>query len=310
MKEFFKNLGRYKVSSTLNILGLGIAFAAAYAILVQVNYDLSYNRSLKDAERVFRFESSALSKIYDGKMFAGINDAMGQSFGEDTTMVESFGRMHYSQSPLKIKLSDGEDGVVEIKESWGTTGAPETMGFRLVSGSFDRLSTPNSILLSENFAKAHNIELDGVIQDANNRSLTVVGIFEDFPRSCDLYGLQMFVAEPLRTWDGNWQFTYFYKLKEAWMKDAFLESLYPKFKSIYGEKYESMSLEEFRSNPLRQLQLTALKDIHFSDTVSDTKTADATTTYTLLAIGVIIIIIAFVNFINFFICFMMSTPVN
>ena len=300
MKEFFKNLGRYKVSSTLNILGLGIAFAAAYAILVQVNYDLSYNRSLKDAERVFRFESSALSKVYDGKMFAGINDAMGQSFGEDTTMVESFGRMHYSQSPLKIKLSDGEDGLVEIKESWGTTGAPETMGFRLVSGSFDRLSTPNSILLSEKFAKAHNIELDGVIQDANNRSLTVVGIFEDFPRSCDLYGLQMFMAAPLRTWDGNWQFTYFYKLKEAWMKDAFLESLYPKFKSIYGEKYESMSLEEFRSNPLCQLQLTALKDIHFSETVSETKTADATTTYTLLAIGIVIIIIAFVNFINFF----------
>ena len=54
MKEFFKNLGRYKVSSTLNILGLGIAFAAAYAILVQVNYDLSFNRSLKDSERVFR----------------------------------------------------------------------------------------------------------------------------------------------------------------------------------------------------------------------------------------------------------------
>ena len=146
-------------------------------------------------------------------------------------------------------------------------------------------------LLSENFAKTHNIELDGVIQDANNRSLTVVGIFEDFPRSCDLYGLQMFMAAPLRTWDGNWQFTYFYKLKEAWMKDAFLESLYPKFKSIYGEKYESMSLEEFRSNPLCQLQLTALKDIHFSETVSETKTADATTTYTLLAIGIVIIII-------------------
>ena len=300
MKEFFKNLGRYKVSSTLNILGLGIAFAAAYAILVQVNYDLGYNRSLKDAERVFRFESSSLSKVYDGKMFAGINDVMGQSFGEDTTMVESFGRIHYSKSPIKIKLNDDEGGLVEIKESWGTIGAPETMGFTLVSGNFDRLSIPNSILLSEDFAKAHDIELDDVIQDADNRSLTVVGIFEDFPRNCDLHGLQMFSAAPLRLWDGNWQFSYFYKLKEAWMKDAFLESLYPKFKSIYGEKYESMSLEEFRSNPLCQLQLTALKDIHFSDTVSDTKTADATTTYTLLAIGVIIIIIAFVNFINFF----------
>ena len=120
MKEFFKNLGRYKLSSVLNILGLGIAFAAAYAILVQVNYDLSYNRSLKDAERVFRFESSALSKVYAGKMFAGINDAMGQSFGEDTTMVESFGRISYRQSTIKIKLNDDEDGLVEIKESWGT----------------------------------------------------------------------------------------------------------------------------------------------------------------------------------------------
>jgi hypothetical protein len=259
-----------------------------------VNYDLGFNRSLKDAERVFRFESSALSKVYDGKMSAGINDAMGQSFGEDSTMVESFGRIHYRQSTIKIKLNDDEDGLVEIKESWGTEGAPETMGFVLVSGSFDRLNEPNSILLSEDFAKAHDIELDDVIQDANNRSLTVVGIFEDFPRSCDLYGLQMFMAAPLRTWDGNWQFVYFYKLKEAWMKDAFLESLYSKFKNIYGEKYESMSLEEFRSNPLCQLQLTALKDIHFSDTVSDTKTADATTTYTLLAIGVIIIIIAFI----------------
>ena len=51
------------------------------------------------------------------------------------------------------------------------------MGFVLVSGSFDRLNEPNSILLSEDFAKAHGIELDDVIQGANNRSLTVLGMF-------------------------------------------------------------------------------------------------------------------------------------
>ena len=56
MKEFFKNLGRYKVSSVLNILGLSIAFAAAYIILVQVNHDLTYNRCFKDADRVYRLD--------------------------------------------------------------------------------------------------------------------------------------------------------------------------------------------------------------------------------------------------------------
>ena len=58
MKEFFKNLGRYKVSSVLNILGLGIAFAAAYIILVQVNFDLGYNRCFKDAESCTVWSSS------------------------------------------------------------------------------------------------------------------------------------------------------------------------------------------------------------------------------------------------------------
>ena len=104
MKEFFKNLRRYKVSSVLNILGLSIAFAAAYAILVQVNYDLGFNRSLKDAERVFRVETATFSEMYRGKMSDNICDPLGQSFGEDTTMVEVFGRMRFGTSPINLKL--------------------------------------------------------------------------------------------------------------------------------------------------------------------------------------------------------------
>ena len=93
MKEFFKNLGRYKLSSVLNILGLGIAFAAAYAILVQVNYDLSYNRSLKDAERVFRLEHAMFAESEEGSLCDFMNDPLGQLLGEDTTMVECFGQI-------------------------------------------------------------------------------------------------------------------------------------------------------------------------------------------------------------------------
>ena len=44
MRDFLKNLRRYSTSSALNIIGLAIAFASAYIILVQVNFDLSYNK--------------------------------------------------------------------------------------------------------------------------------------------------------------------------------------------------------------------------------------------------------------------------
>ena len=317
MKESFKNLGRYKVSSTLNILGLGIAFAAAYAILVQVNYDLGFNRSLKDSERVFRLENAMFSEYYGGRMTDSMNDYLGQTFGDDTTMVECFGRMEFTLSSRQLALqSEGTEHMVEVQASVGTAGAPETLGFELVSGSFDRLSTPNSVLMSEKFARTHGIELDDVVldTDTSRHSYTVVGIFEDFPKNCDLYGIQMFCTQEPDGWEqaGNWNYVYFYKLKEAWMKDAFVESLYPKYydfnesrMKMYhewrGEEYpDTMTLEKFRAAPENELQLTSIGDIHFSDIESDCKVGNATTTYTLLAIGVVILIIAFVNFINFF----------
>ena len=317
MKEFFKNLRRYKVSSVLNILGLSIAFAAAYAILVQVNYDLSFNSCLKDSERVFRLEHARFSESEDGNFCDYMNDPLGNILGEGTTMVECFGRMKCEASPLNLKLQvNGEEQTVEIMESWGTEGAPETLGFSLVCGSFDRLGTPNSILMSEKFARNYGLELDDVVQDIKGRSLTIVGIFEDFPRNCDYYGIQMYISISRDEWDAmnNWNFAYYYKLKEAWMKDAFLESLYPKFyefeeawmKKIYeyrGLEYpDTMTLEKYRALPTSLMQLTPLGDIHFSkvETGQNYKKGDATTTYTLMAIGVIIVIIAFVNFINFF----------
>ena len=314
MKEFFKNLGRYKVSSVLNILGLGIAFAAAYAILVQVNYDLGYNRSLKDSERVFRLETAMFAMFYDGKMSDSMNDHLGQTFGDDSLMVETFGRV-FEPSPINLKLqTNGVEQMVEVTAIEGTKGVPETVGFNLVSGSFDRLGMPNSVLMNETFARTYGLQLDDVVQDEKGDSYTIVGIFEDFAKNCDLYNIQMFQSVAPDGWDkaGNWNYTYLYKLKEAWMKDAFLESLYPKYlefmkardKMIHewkGIEYvDTLTLEQFRAEPKNLLQLTSLDDSYFTDVDTKFKVGNATTTYTLLAIGVIIVIVAFVNFINFF----------
>ena len=41
------------VSAILNIIGLAAAFAALYIILVQVRHDLTYNKALKDSDRIY-----------------------------------------------------------------------------------------------------------------------------------------------------------------------------------------------------------------------------------------------------------------
>ena len=41
------------MSSILNVLGMAVAFAAFYIILVQVDYDLNFNKGINDSEKIF-----------------------------------------------------------------------------------------------------------------------------------------------------------------------------------------------------------------------------------------------------------------
>lgn len=41
------------MASVLNIAGLTLAFTAFYVMMVQVTYDLGYNRSIRDADRIW-----------------------------------------------------------------------------------------------------------------------------------------------------------------------------------------------------------------------------------------------------------------
>ena len=52
--------GGSAMSGILNVLGMAVAFAAFYIILVQVNYDLNFNKDIKDSERVFVMSSGSM----------------------------------------------------------------------------------------------------------------------------------------------------------------------------------------------------------------------------------------------------------
>ena len=52
-KNFVMTLRRYKTASALNIAGLTLAFTAFYIIMAQVRYEMSFNRTIADNERVY-----------------------------------------------------------------------------------------------------------------------------------------------------------------------------------------------------------------------------------------------------------------
>ena len=60
IKNFITLLRRYSTSSTLNIVGMAIGFAAIYLIMVQVRHDLSFNRVIPNSDRIYRMDDGKL----------------------------------------------------------------------------------------------------------------------------------------------------------------------------------------------------------------------------------------------------------
>ena len=57
LRNFFSVLRRFKTASVLNVLGLSIAFVAFMLIMMQVNYDYTFDRSHPNADAIFRVEA-------------------------------------------------------------------------------------------------------------------------------------------------------------------------------------------------------------------------------------------------------------
>ena len=307
MKEFFKNLRRYPTSSALNIIGLAIAFASAYIILVQVNYDLSYNKCLQNTDQVFRLETDEFSHRGRAPWAAILSTPMATRFADDE-LVDSWGGFHAlrSQLYLDLPIEDGKTEKVLILESWGPWQTPQALGFELVAGSFAELEKPNTVILNESLCRNYNLEVGQVVMNGQ-RSLTIGGIFKDFPNNSDFHRLNMFISTDLDTknWK-DWNNNYFYRLKDAspTYQEAFLENCHQKFyeaEKMRGAIPDTTSYECFRAQ--HHLRLTPLSKIYFTndvDSVQYTRQANRTTTVSLLAIAVVILFVAFINFINFF----------
>ena len=103
MKQLFKG------SSLLNILGMTAAFAALYIILVQVHYDLTYNRSIPDSERVYLM---TLPLFGQDKNNAYINRPMAEEIIADIPCVEAYGIAQlneHTQTETPVTIGEGTE---------------------------------------------------------------------------------------------------------------------------------------------------------------------------------------------------------
>ncbi len=300
------------LSAVLNILGMTVAFAALYIILVQVHHDLTYNKEIKDADRVY---CVSLPDWYEeGKYMCWLCRPPFEQIISTIPGIEAGGTGYLSGSAIDVIVGDGKapsssDPKVSMKMSSMNKGALDVFGFDLAEGSWDDYVGDWDYAFSESAAKKYGLEVgshilirdwkSGKYQDAN-----VVAIYKDMPMNSDLSsfeGICPIGDEGINSWS-EWSYPYFFKAKKGVTKDELESSSQELMKEIIGGDSDVSEEDKAESVKRTKIHLIPLTETYFDSSIANASSAkgNKSTTYTLLAIALLVIIIAFINFINFF----------
>lgn len=309
-------LRRYTASSVLNIIGMALAFASAYLILVQVNFDMSYNRKIPNAENIYRLERTpsqggSWTTLWDryepDDLCAGIPEIVAVTTISPYMLIRDYTiNRNNNVYNLNIPTAASEREGLDI------------FGLIPVAGSFDQFTGPNTAIVSASYAKQHGLSVGDVLHTQSNADfmdiditapITIVAIYQDIPTPSDLSKCNLILGMPPKeqTRHGQCNYNAFIQLQEGASPKAVTDKILTQLRDKYTKSGMSPEEMEFQLG-INTSRLNNLKDLYFHSNNVEfaAKTGNLTTTYTLLSVAILIIVIAGINFFNFFLALVPS----
>lgn len=318
MKQLFKG------SSLLNILGMTAAFAALYIILVQVHYDLTYNRSIPDSERVYLM---TLPSFNGGgsKQQSFLCRPFAEHFLTENPHVETYGVAKLDDvNKVNVVVGEGSNAQTHgVNFAQMTSKALEVFGLEPIIGSFEGIGDNGYLAISETAAKRLGVTVESILQlESWGRTnyFVVCAIYKDLPANSDLQNIEVIRCNQLEEQDlnstSNWSYSYFVKLRstndkalcEEMISAKYAEIMEQELKRYRGMQHDDPSfykqldkLEGFLADI--HCTLMPIRDLYYDDTLEwsvGQETGNKTTTITLIVVAILIIIITLINYVNFF----------
>ncbi len=289
-KIAFRNIQKNKSYSFLNIFGFAVGIAAYIMISLYVNYELSYDKHHKNADRIYQIFSS----------FAATTPApMAPTLKEEFPEVEAAARVMDSNGFL-VRYEDKvftEDNWV-----WADRYIFDVFTFPLVKGDRNTaLNNPFSIIITEETAlkyfgsenpvnKVLNCTFNGKSKD-----YIVTGVLKNIPENSYIKGdfFAQFetlkeLGRPIDRWN-NYSTDSFVLLKEGTDEKDFEK----KYNAMLKKKLNIKNNLSFYNKRLTDMHLRSKGVRHLFSQVSDVKYI-----YLFSMIAVVILLMACINYLN------------
>ena len=326
-RNFLTTLKRYKTASILNIVGLTMAFMALYILISQVVYEVSFNRSIKDHERIYLLAEKV---DFDGEISVQFGRYTIERLIAQCPEIEAGGTVRYTEKRYQEKEQYvwAQRSGHQLERFTGivypiTMSMLDIFSFQTVEGDLKQMERPNTIIISRSEAKRLGVGVGDLLfipyregglmeqwigadkkDDAPDKAMEIVGIFEDFaPNSIiSQYKILRNIGDfgAAVSEDGMHCFPYFVKLHEGVSTEniinVYCECLKEaNSKSEWGGDYTD---EEFRQMA-EALQFIPLAETYYTE--NDVfKSGSRSTMKILVGVVMLIVIMAFINFVNFF----------
>jgi putative ABC transport system permease protein len=251
LKSYFtiawRNLVKTKGYSFINIGGLALGMAVALVIGLWVNDELSFNKYHDNYDHIAQVMKAG---TFQGKHYSGQDYLQFPMLQElQTTYGSNFKYVVPQQGKYEATLSIDNKKISKTGTNIGEN-APEMFTWKMIHGSRSGLKDPQSIMISESTADAlfgTGDPIGKMVNLNNEKEVTISGVFEDFPRNSELYGLQF-----ARPWEA-------YLLSNPWVKDQGWQN---HFFQIYVQIQPTTTFESVDAN-IKDLEINATRNLEY-----------------------------------------------
>lgn len=317
VKVSWRSLKRQPFYSLLNTLGLAIGITGALLIGLFIFEELSFDRSFKDAELIYRvnIDNKTAGEV---NKFAAVSGPLAEVMQTDFPHAQLITRFRNTEGKLIRPLNT----IQNIKEDHVVGADPmffNMFGLELLLGDKrTALSEKYSMIMTRTAAEKHFGISEALGQQMvvdNDKTFIVTGIIEDFPKNTFLrdhsilLSISSFDDHQSTGWN-NWSFPTFIKLKEpsdVAELDTYLGTVFERYlipwasQFIPGLTVESAKEQNKQTGNYMHFESIALTDIHLnSPNLSGefSQNGDRKDVYILGLVGFFLLILASVNFMN------------
>lgn len=306
----FRNLGRNRTFTAINLFGLALGISAALVLFKVVIFEKSFDKFHSNYENIYRFTKvNKNPNAYEEG--AGVPNPLGVTFRQDFPDYGPVARLFYQgNGQVSVRNNSGVMNHFDVESgiAFADNEVFEIFDFDLIVGDpTQAIANPNAIVVSESQAfklfGAQEGNYDRVIGELikinNDLELSVTGVFKDQPKNTSLPLTYLIHYEAL---DGFFDFY----AKESWGSTASNAHVYLlKTQNVSVDqvnealkKYDSSYDEDDLENVVFAIQ--PMSEVHSSANFDNFGSIEVTPQLLIIPtiVGLFLILTACVNFVN------------